>query len=433
MIHILRYLFQLAAVTALAAAALALLARIAGRETVSLGPRTVPLRWRAPCRGQSFTRSMALNAALWGLAYLAAVYAAAALCCAVSGGSVTWEAVAGALRRSDAVHYRNLAMLGYHGYIENGQHLFLVFFPLYPWAVRLLHGLIGGSYDLCAHLLSGTCFVAGCVVFARLMTEELGWDAARAGLGLLTAYPFSFFFAGVFTESLFFLLSVSAFYLLRRRRWFPAGLLGALAVLTRMQGLVLAAPWLVQVWTDERPLQKLRRREGRGLVRDLLRQLLPLGLLGLGAGVYLALNWSVEGDPFRFAFYQRDHWFQYPVPLPTCLGILWDQIVIHGTEAFTFTTLLPELIVFVLSAGALLYASGTLPPPWTAYLLGCLVLNYSLSWPLSCGRYMATAFPLFAALALLLRRRPALGWSLPAAALLQGAYLYAFLTGTSIY
>ncbi len=433
MIHILRYLFQLAAVTALAAAALALLLRIAGRETLTLGPRIVPLRWDAPCRGQSFTRAMALVASLWGLAYLAAVYAAAVLYCAVSGGSVTWEAVASALRRSDAVHYRNLAMLGYHGYIENGQHLFLVFFPLYPWCVRLLHGLIGGGYDLCAHLLSGTCFVAGCVVFARLMTEELGWEAARLGLGLLTAYPFSFFFAGVFTESLFFLLSVSTFYLLRRRRWLPAGLLGALAALTRMQGLVLAVPWLVQVWTDTRPLQKLRRREGRSLVRGLLRRLLPLAFMALGAGVYLALNWSVEGDPFRFAFYQRDHWFQYPVPLPACLGILWDTIAANGANAFTFTTLLPELIVFVLSAGTVLYAAGTLPLPWTAYLLGCLILNYSLSWPLSCGRYMACAFPLFTALALLLRRRPALGWSLPAAPLLQGAYLYAFLTGTSIY
>ena len=431
MAHILRYLFQLAAVAALAAAALTLLLRLSRREAVRIGHRTLPLRWGA-CAGQPFTRAMALRAALWAVGYLAAVYAAAALYCAVSGGGVTWEGIIHALRKADAAHYRNLAELGYHGYIENGQHLFLVFFPLYPWAVRALHILIS-DWDLCAHLLSAACFTGGCVMFARLLTEELGCQTAQISLALLTAWPFAFFFAGVFTESLFFLLSVSAFYCIRRRRWVWAGLLGMLSVLTRMQGLVLAVPWLVQCWTDERPLQKLRRRDWHGLGRDIVRRLLPLGLMGLGAGVYLALNWSVEGDPFRFAFYQRDHWFQYPVPLPACLGILWDTIAANGANASTFTTLLPELIVFVLSAGTVLYAAGTLPLPWTAYLLGCLILNYSLSWPLSCGRYMACAFPLFTALALLLRRRPALGWSLPAAPLLQGAYLYAFLTGTSIY
>lgn len=433
MVHILRYLFQLAAVAVLTAGTLALLLRLNRREAVRLSGRIVPLRWGNPCSGQHFTGPMALRAAFWAVGYIAAVYAAAALYCAVSGGSVTWDGIVHALRKADATHYRNLAELGYHGYIENGQHLFLVFFPLYPWSVRALHILIS-DYDLCAHLLSAACFIGGCTVFARLMTDDLGWEAAQMALALLTAWPFSFFFAGVFTESLFFLLSVSTFYCIRRRRWVRAGLLGALAVLTRMQGLVLAAPWLVQYWTDQRPLEKLRRRDWQSLSRDLNRRLLPLAFMGLGAGIYLVLNWSVEGDPFRFAFYQRDHWFMYPVPLPACLGIIWDQIAIQGANAFTLTTLLPELTIFVLAAGALVYATGALPLPWTAYLMGCLVLNYSLSWPLSCGRYMACAFPLFAALAVLFRRRPTLGRAVPAlSALLQGAYLYAFLTGTSIY
>ena len=36
----------------------------------------------------------------------------------------TWQ-------RWDALHYVNLAELGYTGYMEDGKHLFLVFFPLY--------------------------------------------------------------------------------------------------------------------------------------------------------------------------------------------------------------------------------------------------------------------------------------------------------------
>ncbi len=431
--HILRYLYLLAAVAVLAAGTAALLARCAGRKTLNLGGHSLPLRWGGASHGETFTRSMALRAALWAGAYLAALYAVTALFCAVARGSMSLQGLADAFRKSDAAHYRNLAKLGYHDCIEDGQHLFLVFFPLYPWTVRAMHVLFG-NYDLCAHLVSGLSFIAGCVMFARLMTEDLGWAAARTGLGLLMAWPFSFFFAGAFTESLFFFLSVTTFYLIRRRRWLWAGLIGALAALTRMQGILLACAGLAQYWVDERPLEKLHRRQWQGLRADLVRKLLPLGLMGLGVAVYLWLNWDVEGEPFRFAFYQRDHWFQYPVPLTRCLAIIWDQLAIHGGDAFAYTTLVPELAVFALAAAGFLYAAGALPIPWTVYLLGCLVLNYSLSWPLSCGRYMACAFPMFAALARFCRRRPALGQAATGVfSLLQGAYLYAFLTGTTIY
>lgn len=416
---ILKYLF-LCAGTALPIAGIAAMLRRCGEE-------------EGPARGQAFTRAMALKAALFALGYLAAVYAAAALYCAVTGGRVTWQGVFDAFRKADAAHYRNLAELGYRGYIENGQHLFLVFFPLYPWAVRALHVVIG-NWDACAHLLSACCFVGGCVVFARLMTEDMGWSVARRGLGLLAAWPFSFFFAGVFTESLFFLLSVSAFTLIRRRHWWRAGLMGALAVLTRMQGMLLVLPWLAQYWLDERPIQKLRRRDWRGLGTDLIRRLLPLGLPALGAGLYLALNWAVEGDPFRFAFYQRDHWSQYAVPLTHCLAVIWNELAGHGTDGFALVTLGPELAVYLLAAGALIYAARALPLPWTAYFLGHLFIDYSLSWPLSCGRYMACAFPLFAALAMAGEKRPAMGqFMVTAFALLEGAYFYAFLAGAPIY
>ena len=366
--HILRYLYLLAAVAVLAAGTAALLARCAGRKTLNLGGHSLPLRWGGASHGETFTRSMALRAALWAGAYLAALYAVTALFCAVARGSMSLQGLADAFRKSDAAHYRNLAKLGYHDCIEDGQHLFLVFFPLYPWTVRAMHVLFG-NYDLCAHLVSGLSFIAGCVMFARLMTEDL-----------------------------------------------------------------LACAGLAQYWVDERPLEKLHRRQWQGLRADLVRKLLPLGLMGLGVAVYLWLNWDVEGEPFRFAFYQRDHWFQYPVPLTRCLAIIWDQLAIHGGDAFAYTTLVPELAVFALAAAGFLYAAGALPIPWTVYLLGCLVLNYSLSWPLSCGRYMACAFPMFAALARFCRRRPALGQAATGVfSLLQGAYLYAFLTGTTIY
>ena len=53
------------------------------------------------------------------------------------------------LIRGDSVHYVNLVEKGYTGYMENGEHLFLVFFPLYVWLVRAVNVLLGNT------LLSG--------------------------------------------------------------------------------------------------------------------------------------------------------------------------------------------------------------------------------------------------------------------------------------
>ena len=54
----------------------------------------------------------------------------------LSDGGLTWERAFQQLQRWDAAHYIHLIEEGYQGYTENGQHLFLVFFPGYVWAAR---------------------------------------------------------------------------------------------------------------------------------------------------------------------------------------------------------------------------------------------------------------------------------------------------------
>ena len=59
------------------------------------------------------------------------------------GGGSSWAL--DLWKKWDAWHYVNLAELGYEGYVENGQHLFVVFFPLYVWLVRLAARVIGNT------------------------------------------------------------------------------------------------------------------------------------------------------------------------------------------------------------------------------------------------------------------------------------------------
>ena len=106
--------------------------------------------------------------------------------------------------RWDAPHYIHLAELGYGGYLEEGKPLFLVFFPLYVWLVRGVTVLVGDT-ALAGMGVSWLCFGWGSVYVYRLAAEEYGRSAAGRSLALLWSFPFSFFFGGIMTESLFLL------------------------------------------------------------------------------------------------------------------------------------------------------------------------------------------------------------------------------------
>ncbi len=417
----------------LAYVCLMLLLRCLGAPALSLGGWRLETERAPALEGERFTRAMGLKSAAWAALLLAALYGASAVWCAVTKNELSWEGFFSVWRHWDAPHYLDLAEKGFAGCVsEEGEHLFLVFFPLYPWLIRLLHAAIP-HWQLCGHIVSAACFIAGCWVFARLVTEQFGWRTARLSLLLLSACPYSFFFGAAYTESLFFLVSVSSFYFIRRHRYMLAGLLGALAALTRVQGLLLILAGAAEYAVAERPFSQLRRRDWRGFWRGAARSLLPLALIAAGTGIYLCLNWSVEGDPFRFLTYQREHWDNAFSPLPACLRTIWGRVFAAQTKV-VFATWLPELAVFAVCLPLVVYAVRRMPAPWTMYALANLLVSYSISWPLSSGRYMACAFPLYVSAAVLLRRRPGVGQF---AALLgmaaQGALFFTFLSAGHVY
>ncbi len=420
-------------VLALAFVCLGLVLRCCGLTRISLGRRELILdRPPAGLSGERFTWPMAVKSLLWGAGVLAAVYGASLIFCAVERDAVTGENFLAMWKQWDANNYIRIAELGYAGYDESGMHTLLVFFPLYSWLIRGLHLLVS-DYRLCGHIIACLCYVGACYMFARLVTEDFGWSTAQLALGLLSAYPFAFFFAAPFQESLFLLLTVTALWLIRRHRWLWAALVGALAAMTRMQGVLLIFAGAVEYCLCEDPIRRIRDRDWSGLWRGLWRDLLPLALILTGTGMYLLINWRVDDDPFQFMTYQKEIWSNGFAMLPICLKTMWDNLVYRWGQELMFVLWGPQLAVFAVSLAALLYSLRRLPPVWTAYLLGCTLLNFSLSWPLSCGRYTACSFPLFAAAAVACRRHPAAGRSIVlASALFQAALLSVYLAGKQV-
>ena len=326
----------------------------------------------------------------------------------LSDGGLTWERAFQQLQRWDAAHYIHLIEEGYQGYTENGQHLFLVFFPGYVWAARLLR-LVIPSTALAGTALSCLCYGGACCYLYRLAGEAYNGRVARDALLYMSLFPFSFFSGLVMTEGLFLLATTGACWYAWRGKWLAFGLFGALAALTRMTGLLVIAVGVIRLLEAYRPLEPpVGKSLGRCWKPLLLR--LPLTLLpAAGTLLYLLLNLWVDGDPFAFASHQ-EHWHQ---------GYLWISQVVEYIgrylgdnlgSSYGWAVWAPALALFVVGLALLYWAALRKghPAGLLAYGFCFFVATYSLSWLLSAGRYLSTCFVLFLFLAKLTQRRPAL-------------------------
>lgn len=351
----------------------------------------------------------------------------------LSDGGLTWGEAFQQLQRWDAAHYIHLIEEGYQGYTENGQHLFLVFFPGYVWAVRLLR-LVIPSTALAGTALSCLCYGGACCYLYRLAGEAYNGRVARDALLYMSLFPFSFFSGLVMTEGLFLLATTGACWYAWRGKWLAFGLFGALAALTRMTGLLVIAVGVIRLLEAYRPLEPpVGKSLGRCWKPLLLR--LPLTLLpAAGTLLYLLLNLWVDGDPFAFASHQ-EHWHQ---------GYLWISQVVEYIgrylgdnlgSSYGWAVWAPALALFVVGLALLYWAALRKghPAGLLAYGFCFFVATYSLSWLLSAGRYLSTCFVLFLFLAKLTQRRPALRAALLGGeGVLLGVYLCAFLAGAQV-
>ena len=311
------------------------------------------------------------------------------------------------LARWDATWYLGIADRGYDGGADSA------FFPLYPLLVRLLALPFGsdGALLVAAYVVSLACFAGALWVLHRLVDLEIGRDVATAAVWLIALFPAAVYFGAPYSESLFLLTSVGAFYAARTGHWAQAGLLAAAASATRSAGLVLLVPLLI-LWFDSRP----RRASG----------LAWLGLAPAGVAAY-ALYLGVEhGDALAFIDAQ-DAWLrEFAGPF---VGVwdgavaAWDgarQLLSGSRETVYFEraggdpfhvaainlTLFASLVFAVV---ALVGAFRRLPRAYGAYALAALVLP--LSYPvdpqplMSLPRFIAVLFPLFVWLAVVTEER----------------------------
>lgn len=121
------------------------------------------------------------------------------------------------------------------------------FHPLYPWFGQLFHKL-GLDPTVSLIIVGNISSLALFWAFYSLAKLSLKKENALIALVLFASFPVSFIFFAPYTESMFVLWVVLAFYNLHQERWSLVALFTLLAALTRQQGVFLALPIMWYAW-----------------------------------------------------------------------------------------------------------------------------------------------------------------------------------------
>ena len=303
--------------------------------------------------------------------------------------------------RWDVGHF--VAISG-QGYADSQNTAFFPLWPLLQHVVGLgLGGVYPHSYYIAGLLLSNLCFYVVLALLYQLIAEDFDAATARRALLYLSFAPYALFFFAGYTESLFLLLCVATFLLLRRGRaydWWLAGLAGFLATLTRSSGVVLAIPYLIvylqRFWFSEQRIQFAWREK--------LNALVPIVLIPAGVLAYFVFLYVAKGNPFISGAVENQYWHRH-LSLPwTTFSLIWraffqatSSVHLWGVIIDSIFTLIPLLILVL----------GWRRIPLHYRLFSLALAALSLSFPLetdspliSQPRYLMMLFPVVVILAL---------------------------------
>jgi hypothetical protein len=322
--------------------------------------------------------------------------------------------------RWDSVWYLSVANKGYFSPASTN------FFPLYPLLIAV--GTSVTSQPLLAGMaISLVSMLAALTLLYRLVRLDLAEPAARLTVLLVLIYPMSFFLSAVYTESVFLLLTVGAFYAARRERWAIAGLCGALASATRSDGAMLIIPIVLMYLYGPRAIAPTRavRRWWSPRFR-VTRSAGWLALMPSGLAAYMAYLAIAHGAPLApFHSAEADWGRTFAGPFGAVIRLIGTlpgdiQGLLVGSsravgpgDPLTWNLHdLIDLVFLIVGFGSLAASWRRVPMPYFAYALTVLLYSSSFPYPhaplQALPRYLLPIFPLFMGVASRLVERPRL-------------------------
>lgn len=271
----------------------------------------------------------------------------------------------------DGGHYLAIAE---KGYTLNSD---FVFFPLYPILIHWVSKLTG-NYLISGILISLISIILAANIFYQIVLKEFGKSFAEKALLALLFFPLSFHFITIYTESLFFLLTILAFLFLRNKRYFLATVLGALASATRLSGLAVVLSLILTTFL----IGGLNKK-------NWLVLLSPLGLI-----IYCVYLYQRVGDPFYFTLAEANYWHKGLVLPGSALLFSFKQLLSPNFIVNNFRNLL-DFIFAIFGILTVWQVFKKLSLDYAIFAIFSLLLPLFSPTIVAIPRYLLSIFPIF--------------------------------------
>lgn len=330
--------------------------------------------------------------------------------------SLLWERLT---LPGDAERYLQIAK---EGYLKEGPDAInLVFYPLYPLLMRVfsLFGLL--PMEGTGMVISRLSLAGASIALYELVKTDNDEKSAFFSVLMMAVYPFSMFTVGVYTESLFLFLTIGCMLMIRKDKMVFAGIMGFLAALTRVQGMLLIFPAVYRI---------VAGRLG-GEQRKLRWTDLGVLMIPMGFAVYLMINASLHGNAFQFLLYEEgEPWYQTSRWLGENIALQYRQV--QEFKGLEWVIYIPQLVLYF-TALAVLFLGIRNGVRMEYLLYGAVYLGFTYlsGWMISGGRYMLCCFPCFIVLSQWKREGLCIGITVLSAGLFV-VYSLMFLMGYAI-
>jgi len=234
------------------------------------------------------------------------------------------HALQNALSRWDGGWYLAILLEGY-SYDPEKQNP-SGFFPLYPMMVKGVALVLGQGMSpvgliTVGVVISHLCSALAVILLVGLVRMEGDAELARRAGLYLCIFPSTLYLSGLFTEGLFLAVTLGAFYCARCNRWWWAGLLAAAASATRSPGVFIGLGLAVEY---------MRQRQWQW--RAIRWNVLALGLVPVGLGLFCAWLWWRFDDPLLFNRGQAQHDRHFAAPWVPFVRVVETGNIILGAE-----------------------------------------------------------------------------------------------------
>ncbi len=288
----------------------------------------------------------------------------------------------------DAPHYISVASSGYQKLGDEAN--FIIYLPFFPLLIYIFKFIFQTSFLISGYLVSFVSSVLLAMMLYKLVLLDYSKKTAALAVLTLFIFPTSFFLHIPYTEAIFMLVSVIAFYFARKKRYFLSFLFVSLAAFTKIAGLALIPAIFIEVFISDR--QNFNKKN------------IVIGLLISVSGflLYLFLNYLLWGDFFYFTIIQKQHWFETFAPFGQGLITAFDSLSWRtGLEKIMFGY--GQIIAFFLALVLSLYVLIKVRISYGIFSVIVLWISYSMSFWVCMPRYILSIFPMFIGIALLSR------------------------------